>query len=166
LEDQLFLISGASKSYAMTGWRLGYVICPSDLANVVASLQEPVASCAPSISQKAYEVALSADQNCVMDFREIYRRRRDVLVEEFGNTGLLPVVPAGAFYSLVNITDRHAKKGSLEFAKKLLLETNVAVVPGITFGPSCDHYVRVAFTTDDKALRKGLRILRDFIRHG
>lgn len=166
LEDQLFLVSGASKSYAMTGWRLGYVICPSDLANVVASLQEPVASCAPSISQKAYEVALSANQNCVLDFKEIYRRRRDILVEEFGNTGLLPVVPAGAFYSLVNITERHAKNGSLEFAKKLLLETNVAVVPGITFGPSCDKYVRVAFTTDDQALRKGLKILRDFIQHG
>jgi len=164
LDDRLFLVSGASKTYAMTGWRLGYVICPEDLAPVAAALIEPVASCASSISQKAYEAALAGPQECVAEFREIYRRRRDILLDVLGNTGLLPVVPAGAFYALVDITDRHAADGSLAFAKRLLQEKNVAVVPGITFGPSCDRYVRVAFTTSDDALREGLSILRDFIQ--
>jgi aspartate aminotransferase/aminotransferase len=164
LDDRLFLVSGASKTYAMTGWRLGYVICPEDLAPVAAALIEPVASCASSISQKAYEVALAGPQDCVSDFREIYRRRRDIVLDVLGNTGLLPVVPAGAFYALVDITDRHAAQGSLAFAKRLLQEKNVAVVPGITFGPSCDRYVRVAFTTSDDALREGLSVLRDFIK--
>ena len=164
-DDRLFLVSGASKTYAMTGWRLGYVICPADLAAIAAALQEPVASCAPSVSQKAYEAALAGPQDCVAQFREIYRRRRDILLDVLGNTGLLPVVPAGAFYGLVDITNRHATQGSLAFAKRLLQEKNVAVVPGITFGPSCDRYVRVAFTTADDALTEGLTILRDFIDH-
>ena len=98
-----------------------------------------------------------------MQFREIYRRRRDILLDVLGNTGLLPVVPAGAFYGLVDITDRHAAQGSLAFAKRLLQERNVATVPGITFGPSCDRFVRIAFTTGDDALREGLTGLRDFI---
>lgn len=166
LDDRLFLVSGASKSYAMTGWRLGYVICPEQLATVAAALQEPVASCAPSVSQKAYEAALAGPQDCVVQFRDIYRRRRDILLDVLGNTGLLPVVPAGAFYALVDITDRHAGNGSLAFAKRLLQEKNIAVVPGITFGPSCDKYVRVAFTTADDSLREGLTILRDFIENG
>ncbi|MBT5456797.1 MAG: pyridoxal phosphate-dependent aminotransferase [Rhodospirillaceae bacterium] len=163
LDDRLFLISGASKTYAMTGWRLGYVICPEALAPVVATLQEPVASCASSVSQKAYETALTGPQDCVSAFREIYRGRRDILLDVLGNTGLLPAVPAGAFYALVDIGAANWEAGSLAFAKRLLLEKNVAVVPGITFGPSCDHYVRVAFTTDDDSLRKGLEILRAFI---
>ncbi|MDA1326988.1 MAG: pyridoxal phosphate-dependent aminotransferase [Proteobacteria bacterium] len=166
LDDRLFLVSGASKTYAMTGWRLGYVICPEKLAPVAAALQEPVASCASSVSQKAYEVALAGPRDCIGQFREIYRRRRDILLEVLGNTGLLPVVPAGAFYALVDITDRHATQGSLAFARRLLQERNVAVVPGITFGPSCDRYVRVAFTTRDDSLRQGLTVLRDFIEHG
>ena len=164
-DDRLFLVSGASKTYAMTGWRLGYVICPADRAAIAAALQEPVASCAPSVSQKAYEAALAGPQDCVAQFREIYRRRRDIFLDVLGNTGLLPVVPAGAFYGLVDITNRHATQGSLAFAKRLLQEKNVAVVPGITFGPSCDRYVRVAFTTADDALTEGLTILRDFIDH-
>jgi len=166
LDDRLFLVSGASKTYALTGWRLGYVICPENLAPVAAALQEPVASCASSVSQKAYEVALAGPRDCIGQFREIYRRRRDILLEVLGNTGLLPVVPAGAFYALVDITDRHATQGSLAFARRLLQERNVAVVPGITFGPSCDRYVRVAFTTRDDSLRQGLTVLRDFIEHG
>ncbi len=164
-DDRLFLVSGASKTFAMTGWRLGYVVCPTDLAAMAASLQEPVTSCPSSVSQKAYEVALSGPQDCVAQFRKIYRRRRDILLDVLGNTGMLPVVPAGAFYALVDITGRHATEGSLAFAKRLLQERNVAVVPGITFGPSCDHYVRVAFTTADDALTEGLTILRDFIDH-
>ncbi len=162
IDDRLFLVSGASKSYAMTGWRLGYVICPEELAPVAAALQEPVASCASAISQKAYETALSGPQSCVKEFRDIYQRRREILLEIMGNSNLLPVIPQGAFYALIDIGE-HAREGSLAFAKRLLLETNIAVVPGITFGPSCDRFVRIAFTTGDDDLKRGLSTLRTFI---
>ena len=78
-----------------------------------------------------------------------------------GNTGMLPLIPEGAFYALIDIT--RTGRGSLDFARDLLVSRNTAVVPGITFGPSCDRYVRIAFTIADEALREGLARLRHHI---
>jgi aspartate/methionine/tyrosine aminotransferase len=161
LGAQAFVISGFSKSFAMTGWRLGWLVCPPELAAVATGLQEPLTSCASTIAQKAGEAALSGPQECVAAFRDTFRRRRDILVDVLGKSGLLPMVPEGAFYGLVEVSRTGLK--SLEFAKRFLLERNVATVPGITFGPSCDRYVRVAFTIEDERLRDGLQRLRDFI---
>ncbi len=160
-EDRLFIVSGFSKTYAMTGWRLGWLVCPPALAAVATGLQEPVTSCASTISQKAGEAALSGDQSSVGEFRDTFKRRRDIVVDVFGNTGLLPVVPHGAFYALIDISS--TGRTSLDFAKAFLLSQEAAVVPGITFGPSCDHYVRVAFTIEDAQLREGLTRLRRYI---
>ena len=157
-EDRVFIVSGFSKTYAMTGWRLGWLICPPGLSPVAAGLQEPVTSCASTVAQKAGEAALTGDQHCVRDFRDTFMRRRDVVVDVFGNTGFLPLVPEGAFYALIDISATGT--GSVDFAKRFLIEQNTAVVPGITFGPSCDRYVRVAFTIGDEALAEGLRRLR------
>jgi len=159
--DRTFIISGFSKSFAMTGWRLGWVVCPPALASVAASLQEPVTSCASTIAQKAGEAALQSDGASVREFRAMFMRRRDIVVDVFGNTRLLPLVPAGAFYALIDI--RRKQMDSLSFAKAFLAAHNTAVVPGITFGPACDGYVRIAFTIGDEDLREGLRRLRDFI---
>ena len=162
--DRALVISGFSKSFSMTGWRLGWLICPPELASVATGLQEPVTSCASTLSQKAGEVALSSPADCVAGFRDMFRRRRDLLVDVFRGTGLLPMVPAGAFYGLVDISRTGLK--SLDFAKRFLLERNVACVPGITFGPRCDRFVRVAFTIGDDQLRDGLQRLRDYIVRG
>ena len=142
----------------MTGWRLGWLICPPNLSSIVAGLQEPITSCASTIAQKAGEAALAGDQKCVIELREIFRRRRDIVIEVLSNTGLLPVTPQRAFYALIDI--RSTGQRSLEFAKGFLIDCNTAVVPGITFGPDCDDYVRVAFTTSDQDLREGLQRLR------
>jgi aspartate/methionine/tyrosine aminotransferase len=155
------MVSGFSKTYAMTGWRLGYLVCPESLAGVAAALQEPVASCVSAVAQKAAEIALAGPQECVAQFRAIYRSRRDAVVEVLGDTELLPVVPAGTFYTLVDI--RRSRRDSTTFAKGVLLACGVAVVPGITFGASCDQFVRIAFTTSDRNLRIGLVRLRDHI---
>jgi aspartate/methionine/tyrosine aminotransferase len=114
------------------------------------------------VSQKAAEAALAGPQDCVAEAREIYRRRRDIVLDVLGNTGLLPVSPAGAFYALVDIGA--GATDSVAFAKSLLLEHNVATVPGIAFGPVCERMVRIAFTTGDEDLRKGLEHLRAFIQ--
>ena len=159
--DRVFIVSGFSKTYAMTGWRLGWLICPPGLSTVVAGLQEPVTSCASTIAQKAGEAALAGDQASVSVMREIFKRRRDIVVDVFGNSGLLPATPEGAFYALVDISSTGQR--SLEFAKDFFMACNTAVVPGITFGPSCDRYVRVAFTTGDEKLRDGLQRLRAHI---
>jgi aspartate aminotransferase/aminotransferase len=161
-DDLTFTVSGVSKSYAMTGWRLGYLVCPPGLSGYGTALQEPVVGCAPAVSQKAAEAALRGPQDCVAAAREVFRRRRDVLLDVLGNTGLLLAEPDGAFYALVDIGEGH--DDSLSFCKSLLMEHNVAAVPGITFGPSCDRAARVAFTCDDDSLRKGLELLRDHIQ--
>jgi aspartate aminotransferase/aminotransferase len=145
------------KTYAMTGWRLGWLVCPEGLASIAAGLQEPVTSCASTIAQKAGEAALDGDQASAKAFRDAYWGA-DIVVDVFGNTGLLPAIPQGAFYALIDVGETGLS--SLEFARDLLMSCNTAVVPGITFGPSCDRYVRVAFTIADAELREGLQRLR------
>ena len=164
LDEQVFVVSGVSKSYAMTGWRLGYLICPPGMSDLATALQDPTVASAAAATQKAAETALASSQDCVAEAAAIFRRRRDVLLEVLGNTGLLLAEPDGAFYALVGIGDRHPD--STTFAKALIAERKVATVPGLTFGPSCDKAVRVAFTIDDEVLREGLEILRDYVEGG
>lgn len=159
--DRTFVVSGLSKSYSMTGWRLGWLICAPELAHVASTLQEPLTSCASTISQKAGEAALSGPQDITRTFCRNYRRRRDILVQVFCNSKLLPIVPAGAFYALIDISPTGLS--SFDFAKRLLPDCSVACAPGSTFGQSCEQFVRVAFTTRDDQLHEGLVRLRAFI---
>jgi len=159
--DRVFVISGFSKTYAMTGWRVGWLISPPLLSATAAGLQEPITSCASTIAQKAGEAALEGDQRGIDEARVIFLRRRNIMIDIFGNFDVLPVIPSGAFYALIDISSTGRK--SLDFAKDFLITHNTAVVPGITFGPSCDRYIRVAFTTDDASLREGLLRLRTYI---
>lgn len=158
-DDRLFLVSGASKSFAMTGWRLGWAICPKHAVSILEKLQEPVVSCAPAPSQVAAEAALASPDDVVEKGRATFQRRRDIFIDVIGPTGKAVVQPQGAFYGLVQIND--TSTDALTFAKRLLLERGVAVVPGDTFGASTARMVRVAFTIEDSRLREGLRRLAD-----
>lgn len=160
--DRTLLISGVSKTYAMTGWRLGWLVAPRELAALSAGLQEPVTSCPSAPSQAAAIAALEGPQDEAAHFCDVFRRRRDLLLDVFGGTGLLPAAPEGAFYALVDISG--TGKDSVAFAKEFLLSAGVATVPGITFGLSTDRMVRVAFTIEDGRLRTGLERLRDAAR--
>jgi aspartate aminotransferase/aminotransferase len=156
--DRSIIISGFSKSYAMTGWRLGWAVAPPGIASLLAGLLEPVVSCAPTMIQQAGLAALQGDQGCVAAAAAQFRCRRDILVEVLGQSPLLPVVPRGAFYGFLDIGATGL--GSLDFARRALAEAAVAVVPGITFGPASDRFVRVALTVPDDRLREGLGRLR------
>jgi aspartate aminotransferase/aminotransferase len=160
--DRVVVISGASKSYAMTGWRLGWLVAPPAIAELAAGLQEPVVSCAPTMVQLAAGAALRGPQQCVAEHAAIYRRRRDLAVEMLGQSGLLPAVPHGAFYLCLDISG--TGMGSLDFCRAALEQAGVAVVPGITFGAGSDHLVRVALTVEEEKLREGLMRLLRFIR--
>ena len=128
---------------------------PEELAPIAAGLQEPVTSCASTVAQKAGEAALEGEQETTGNFRDASQRRRDIVVNMLRKYRAAALIPEGAFYALVDI--HTTGRGSLEFARDLLVERNTAVVPGITFGPSCDRYVRIAFTIADDELREGLR---------
>jgi len=158
-DENVFIVSGASKSFAMTGWRLGWLICPPQLAPVATALQEPTTSCASTVSQKAAEAALDGGDEASRELCATFRRRRDMVIEILGE--FIPVVPAGAFYALVDIS--RTGQDSLAFCKRLLAEKSVAAVPGITFGPASDRYIRIAFTINDADLRKGLERLAEQI---
>jgi aspartate/methionine/tyrosine aminotransferase len=147
VEDRSIVISGFSKSFAMTGWRLGWAVAPPSLAPVLAGLLEPVVSCAPTMIQEAGLAALQGDQAFVIEAAARFRHRRDILAEELAGSPLLPVVPRGAFYGFLDIGA--TRLGSLDFARRALAETAVAVVPGITFGcamgcAACDAWRRAS----------------------
>ena len=150
-----------SKTYAMTGWRVGYAVASEAVSGLIAKLQEPFFSCASSVSQKAAEAALMGPQDCVAEMRNAYREHRDLTVYLLEAAGLAFVKPLGTFYTMVDITP--FGMDSYTFAKRLLQEAGVAVALGRTFGPSADGYVRVSLAPTAGEIREGLARLASFV---
>jgi aspartate aminotransferase/aminotransferase len=158
--DRVVVISGCSKTYAMTGWRLGYAIANPALITLMAKLQEPLVSCASSVSQRAAEAALRGPQGVVIDMCDAYRRRRDLVWEVLGSSGLLATRPLGAFYAMVDL--RPLQEGSRALALMLLEEERVATAPGGTFGNSADGMLRISLAADEDELIEGCRRIKSF----
>lgn len=148
-------IYGLSKTYAMTGWRIGYYVAPRDIAVHMHKVIEPFVACTSSVSQKAAEVALSGPQDCVDEMVRAYRERRDLVTEALAREGFEFFTPDGAFYMLVGI--EKTGMDSYAFAKELVQQTGAAVAPGSTFGPSAAPYVRISFCAKPEELEEGLR---------
>ena len=159
--DRVVSVFTFSKSYAMTGWRLGYVIAPPDVALALSKAQEPVVGNASSVSQKGGEAALTGPQDCVLEMRDAYRERRDLATAVLDEAGVAYVRPRGAFYLMADVSP--AGK-SLSFAKRLLQEAHVSVVPGSAFGPSGEGWVRVSLCVDPEVLAEGLTRLAGTLR--
>ncbi len=160
------LIAGTvSKTYAMTGWRIGYGLAPEPVIGAMMKLQSHSTSNPTSISQKAAVEALRGSQDSVPQMLAEYRRRRDFVVPRLRQIpGIECSMPAGAFYAYPNIRgalDRGGMKTPLEFADRLLKEANVAVVPGEAFGTT-DH-VRMSYATSMKELERGLDRIHKFV---
>lgn len=144
-----------SKSYAMTGWRVGYAVAADPVARLMIRLQEPYYSCAPSISQKAAEAALAGPQDCVRDMVAAYAARQKIVLDALSPAGFVTYTPRGAFYVLVNIG--RTGMTSYDFAKDCLSETSVAVAPGATFGASADGWIRISVATSTEDVREGAK---------
>ncbi|MFA4981406.1 MAG: pyridoxal phosphate-dependent aminotransferase [Candidatus Omnitrophota bacterium] len=146
-------VNGLSKSYSMTGWRIGYAAGPLDVMKAVANLQSHAASNPVSISQKAALEALTGSQECVEEMRVEFQKRRDYMVARINSMkGISCDKPEGAFYLFCDISK--LKIGSIDASKRLLDEAKVAVVPGGPFG--ADHFVRLSFATGMEKIKKGL----------
>jgi nitroreductase len=135
-----------------------------ELAAVLARLQEPIVSCASTVSQKAAEAALRGPQVPVDAMCAAYRRRRDLAVDIVGKAGLLPAVPHGAFYMLVDVSTTDLDTAT--FARELVLRDRVAVAPGETFGAGGAGLVRISLAADDRQLAEGLARLVAAVRRG
>lgn len=155
--DHVLSVFSMSKTYAMTGWRMGYITGPREVVDLVAKVQEPMISCATSITQKAGQTALDGDQSCVREMVDTYRARRDMVVDILREGNLLISVPHGAFYIMAEVSA--AAHDSYEFARRLIKETGVAVAPGETFGPSGAGKVRLSLATATPDLREGAESL-------
>ena len=150
-----------SKVYSMTGWRVGYVVAPPALAQILRTLQEPQVSCPSTISQKAAEAALTGPREPIEAMRSAYVENRDSAWTRLLELGLEGFRTQGTFYMLVDI----AKSGlaPLDFSLRLLEEGGVAVAPGEVFGPGGNGVVRISLANDRENIELGLDALSSFI---
>jgi len=151
-------IYSCSKTYAMTGWRVGFVIASEKLCPLISKLQEAYVSCAPSISQKAAQAALQGSQICVSEMNNAYQMNRNFALKLCDQLGLPSVQPSGAFYLMIKLP-KSAQNDSLQFALDLVQKQHLAVAPGITFGHQAANYIRVALCTSQDNLTRGLERL-------
>jgi aspartate aminotransferase len=159
--DLTITINGFSKSYAMTGWRLGYLAASDAVVRAVDSIQSHTSSNPSSFSQYGALAAIKGDQQPLADMREEFDMRRNYMFDRLSKiSNVTAVKPQGAFYILVNISQLGLS--SQNFADRLLSKANVAVVPGAAFGD--DRTVRFSYATSLDVIKKGLDRFQDFCR--
>lgn len=170
IKDNTILVNGLSKTYAMTGWRIGYTASNTALAKVMGAYQSHAASNPNSIAQYASVEALSGPQDSVKMMKEAFDKRRVLMCKLINDIdGLSCSLPAGAFYVMMDISKTIGKtgggiliKGSLDFTEALLKETMTAVVPGVSFG--ADNYIRLSYATSEDNITKGIKRIGEFVK--
>lgn len=163
MRERTILVNSLSKEFCMTGYRIGYVLGPSEIITAMTKLQENVAACAPLPSQYAAIEALGSTEDYSKDMVRIFTERKECIVEGISAIdGLTCREPDATFYLMVDISS--TGMNSVDFAIALLKSQHVAVVPGITYGKCCDHYVRIAFTRELDYIREGVKRIGEFMR--
>ena len=162
--DRVVLLNGFSKSWAMTGYRLGYACAPADLLDQMVKIHQYGIMSAPTLSQAAGVEAMDNGDADVSRMRAEYRRRRDYLVPALNGLGLKTLLPEGAFYLFTDV--RSTGLTDEEFAMKLLEKHSVAVVPGSAFGPCGRGFVRLSYATAMEKIRLAVSRIGDLVRAG
>jgi len=165
LKDRTLTMNGVSKSYAMTGWRIGYAAGPKDIIKAIGKIQSQSTSNPSSISQAAAVEALNGKQSFIKNRSKAFKERRDFVVKSLNNIkGINCLTPNGAFYvfpSCKGLLNKKTKlKTDTDFVQKLLEKSNVAVVQGSAFG--LDGYFRVSYATSMKNLKKAMKRIKFF----
>ena len=161
MRERTIVINGFSKSYAMTGWRLGYAAGPKEIMKQMLKIHQFVIMCAPTTSQYAAIEALRNGDEDVRRMRESYDERRRFLVNALNEMGLPCFEPKGAFYVFPNISAYGMT--SEEFARRLLEQERVAVVPGTAFGECGEGFLRISYAYSIDNLKKALDKIEKFI---
>ena len=172
IKAQTIIVNGVSKTYAMTGWRIGYTASTPEIAKIMSNVQSHATSNPNSIAQKAAEAAISGPQDMVATMVAAFASRRDYMVKRINSMpGLSCVNPNGAFYVMMNISQLMGKElaglkiqSSDDFANVLLEKANVALVPGSGFG--IDTHVRLSYATSQENITKGLDRIEQFLKQG
>ena len=162
MRERTVILDGFSKSYAMTGWRLGYGVFPDFLVEPITRLMTNSVSCTSVFSQMAAIAALEGPQDSVVAMMEEFTKRRDLVVEGLNSLpGITCLTPRGAFYAFPNI--RGTGMSSQEFADKALYEAGVALLAGTAFGEFGDGYIRISFANSQENLREAIERLRKIL---
>jgi aminotransferase len=162
MRERTVLIGGFSKSYAMTGWRIGWVAAPAELMVGIAKVHQYGIMCAPTVAQFAALEALRIGEPFVLEMQAEYDRRRQLMTRRLNQVGLLCFEPRGAFYCFPNIAQTGLDDEG--FAQALLHEERVAVVPGTAFGPSGADHVRMCYATAYEDLVEALDRIERFVK--
>lgn len=161
MRKRTILISGFSKGFAMTGWRLGFICAPEEISQAMLKIHQYSMMCAPTMAQFAALEALRNGRPDVNEMKKSYRRRRNYFVQSLNEIGLTCHVPGGAFYAFPSIEGTGLT--SEQFAEKLLLEEKVAVVPGNVFGESGEGHVRCSYATSMEQLQEAIKRMKTFL---
>jgi aspartate aminotransferase len=154
--DNVITINATSKSFAMTGWRLGYVAARAEYISQMLKVHQYIQACANSIAQKAAYAAITGPKDSVQAMRDEFRKRRDVLVKGLNELGMECALPKGAFYAFPKVPD------SAEVASKLISK-GIIVVPGTAFGSAGDGYIRISYAASMRYIEKALNIIENVI---
>jgi aminotransferase len=161
MKERTVVISGFSKAYAMTGWRLGYALGPKDIVSQITKLHQYGIMSSPTTAQYAAIEALRNGDKDVADMRSDYDIRRRLIVGKLNEIGLTCFEPLGAFYTFPCI--KSTGLSSDEFATRLVKEKRVAVVPGTAFGESGEGFVRISYAQSLKNIKKALKRIEEFV---
>jgi aspartate aminotransferase len=169
IRDLTFMVNGVSKTYAMTGWRIGFAAGPEEAMKAIGRLQSQSTSNPTSVAQAASLAALNGDQDIVEEMRQEFDARRQLMVERLEEIpGVTCAEPQGAFYCFPSVKGLLGRSiggvdisGSADLARECLAKANVAVVPGEPFG--ADEFVRLSYATSREKIEEGIRRLRDFV---
>lgn len=161
LKDRTVVINGFSKSFSMTGWRLGFVCGPEPIISQITKLHQFAIMCAPTTSQYAAVEALKSCDEEVQDMMEEYDTRRKIIVKGFNDLGLTCREPKGAFYAFPCI--KSTGMTSEEFCEKLLYAKKVAIIPGTAFGDSGEGFVRASYCYSTEHIKEALSRIKEFL---
>lgn len=164
LRERTVHVGGFSKSYAMTGWRIGFVAGPEEILSAIAKVHQYVIMCAPTMAQYAAIQALKQGEPDVQQMVKAYDRRRKLIVHGLNEIGLPTYEPRGAFYCFPRVSD--LGMDDVTFAERLLVEEHVALVPGSAFGPTGQGHVRACYAAPMEEIEEALARVRRFVeRH-
>ncbi len=161
MRERTIIISGFSKAFAMTGWRLGFVTAPPDITSAMLKIHQYTMMCASTMAQHAAIEALQNGMDDVVKMVQSYKQRRNFMVKSFAEIGLPCHVPGGAFYVFPSI--KNTGLTSDQFAEQLLLSERVAVVPGHVFGSGGEGHIRCSYATSLDNLREAVTRIHRFI---
>ena len=163
-KDSTIYLNGFSKSYAMTGWRVGYACGPKEIISAMTKIHQYTIMCVPITSQMAACEALQTAKMAVEEMKREYKRRRELICGGLNRLGLDCRKPDGTFYVFPSI--KKTGLDSLDFAQKLLKEEKVAVVPGTAFGREFDDYIRISYASSYENLKEALVRMEKFLKCG